>query len=115
MPYAYLLRCSDDSYYAGSTWDVEGRVWQHNESDELGAAYTRTRRPVTLVWSAWFDSIEQAYAFEKRIQGWGRRKREALIRGEDDALPDLSRRAAVQRRMAGEGPTVGSPGFEARR
>ena len=113
MPYAYLVRCSDDTYYAGSTWDVDVRVWQHNHSDDLGAAYTRRRRPVELVWSARFDSIEQAYAFEKRIQGWGRRKREALIRGEYDALPDLSRRSAVQRRMAQDGPTPDSPGFEA--
>lgn len=113
MPYAYLVRCSDDTYDAGSTWALDARVWQHNHSDELGAAYTRRRRPVTLVWSAWFDSIADAYAFEKRIQGWGRRKREALIRGEYDALPDLSRRAAVQRRMSEEGPTVGSPSFEA--
>ena len=118
MPYTYLVRCADDSYYAGSTWDLEVRLWQHNESPDQGATYTRRRRPVTLVWSAWFDSIEQAFAFEKRIQGWGRRKREALIRGEYDALPDLSRRAAVQRREAdraeGSGPTSGSPGFEAR-
>ena len=64
---------------------------------------------MVLVWCCWFDSIEQAFGFEKRVQGWNRRKREALIRGEYDALPDLSRRAAVQRRAADvEG------GFEAR-
>ncbi len=109
MPYTYIVECSDGTYYVGSTWDVEARVWQHNSPD-LGAAYTRRRRPVVLVGSWWFDSIEQAFLFEKRVQGWGRRKREALIRGEYDALPDLSRRSGVQRRRAeGEG------GFEARR
>src|SRR4051794_27726644 len=102
MPYTYILRCSDDTYYAGSTWDVEARVWQHNSPD-LGAAYTRRRRPVVLVWCCWFDSIEQAFAYEKRIQGWNRRKREALIRGDVDALPDLSRRSGVQRRRSGDG------------
>ena len=107
MPYTYLLRCADDSYYAGSTWDLEARVWQHNSPD-LGAAYTRTRQPVVLAWACWFDSIEEAFWFEKRIQGWGRRKREALIRGEYDALPGLSRRLAVQRDAEGNG------GFEAR-
>ena len=101
MPWTYLLRCSDDSYYVGSTWDLDARVWQHNHSD-LGAAYTRRRRPVVLVWSAWFERIDQAYAYEKRIQGWGRTKREALIRGDDEMLPELSRRAAVQRRERGE-------------
>ena len=109
MPYAYIVQCSDDTYYVGSTWDVEARVWQHNSPD-LGAAYTRHRRPVELVGAWWFDSIEQAFLFEKQVQGWGRRKREALIRGEYEALPNLSRRPAVQRRLAeGEG------GFEARR
>ena len=106
MPYTYIVRCSDDSYYVGSTWDLEARIWQHNRPD-LGAAYTRHRRPVVLVWSCWYDSIEQAFLFEKRVQGWSRKKREALIRGEFDALPDLSRRASVKRRTQADG------GFEA--
>ncbi|MBM0124320.1 GIY-YIG nuclease family protein [Pimelobacter simplex] len=101
MPWTYIVRCSDDSYYVGSTWDIDARLWQHNHSDELGAAYTRGRRPVTLVWSGWFDRIEDAYAFEKRVQGWSRRKREALMRDDYAALPDLARRAAVQRRAGG--------------
>ena len=110
MPWTYLLRCSDDSYYAGSTWDIEARLWQHQYGD-LGAAYTRRRRPVELVWCVWYDRIEDAYAFEKRIQGWSRKKREALIRGAWNELPDLSRRLAVQRRMAQETEEVeGSEG-----
>jgi putative endonuclease len=107
MPYTYIVRCSDDSYYVGSTWDVEARVWQHNSPD-LGAAYTRHRQPVVLVWCCWYDSIEQAFRFEKQVQGWNRRKREALIRGEYGDLPDLSRRSAVQQRLSEGG------GFEAR-
>jgi predicted GIY-YIG superfamily endonuclease len=96
MPYTYIVRCADDSYYVGSTWDLEARVWQHN-SPTLGAAYTRRRQPVVLIWSCWFDSIEQAFRFEKQVQGWGRRKREALVRGEYDALPELSRRPGARR------------------
>ncbi|WP_110182311.1 GIY-YIG nuclease family protein [Nocardioides solisilvae] len=91
MPYAYLLRCADGSYYAGSTRNLERRLWQHNHSPE-GAAYTRRRRPVVLVWSAEFEHIGEAYAWEKRIQGWSRAKREALLRGDLDALVGLSRR-----------------------
>lgn len=64
---------------------------QHNSATD-GAAYTRHRRPVTLAWSAWFDSIAEVFAWEKRIQGWGRAKREALIRGDFEVLPGLSRR-----------------------
>ncbi len=104
MPWTYIVRCNDDSYYVGSTVDLDGRIWQHN-SDDLGALYTRRRRPVVLVWNAWFERIEDAFAYEKRVQGWSRKKREALINGDDALLPDLSRRAAVQRRAAGQDET----------
>ncbi|WP_084152300.1 GIY-YIG nuclease family protein [Nocardioides halotolerans] len=97
MPYTYMVRCNDDTYYVGSTWDLDGRIWQHNHSPD-GAVYTRRRRPVELVWNAEFDSIEQAFAFEKRIAGWSRAKKEALIRGDYDALIALSRRKGVQDR-----------------
>ena len=98
MPWTYMLRCADGTYYVGSTIDLEARLWQHNHGP-LGAAYTRKRRPVELIWSAWYDRIEDAFALEKQVQGWSRRKREALIRGEWDKLPDLSRRPSVQRRL----------------
>ena len=89
MPWTYLLRCSDGSYYAGSTRDLERRVWQHNHQG--GAAYTRRRRPVELVWTQWYESIADAYRAEKQIQNWGRAKREALIAGRLDLLPQLAR------------------------
>ena len=97
MPHVYIVRCNDGTYYVGSTWDLDGRLWQHNNSDD-GAIYTHRRRPVVLVWNAEFDSIEQAFAFEKRISGWRREKKEALMRGEYDALPELSRRKRVRDR-----------------
>ena len=91
MAWVYLLRCADGSFYVGSTTDLERRVSQHQEGE--GAAHTRHRRPVVLVWSAHFARIEDAYAFEKQVQGWGRRKREALIEGRYDDLPGLASRA----------------------
>jgi len=107
MAHTYILRCNDDSYYVGSTTDLDARLWQHNTPDQ-GPLYTRRRRPVPLVWNAWFDSIAEAFAYEKQVQGWSRRKREALIRGDFDALPDLSRRSAVQRRARDvDGPSEG--------
>jgi putative endonuclease len=89
MPWVYILRCADDSYYVGSTWNLEQRVEQHMTGH--GAAYTRSRRPVTLVFAEEFDRIDDAFAMEKRIQGWSRKKREALIDGAAERLPDLSR------------------------
>jgi predicted GIY-YIG superfamily endonuclease len=116
MAWAYILVCSDDSYYVGSTVDLERRLWEHNHSPDLGAAYTRRRRPVRLAWSAQFDSVAQAFSFEKRVQGWGRKKREALIRGQYDDLVALARRKAVQEReAAGRAGSDGSRGLEARR
>ena len=54
--------------------------------------YTRRRRPVRVVWAVQHDSVEQAFAYEKQIQGWSRRKRAALIRGDFEQLPKLAGR-----------------------
>jgi putative endonuclease len=96
MASCYILRCGDGSYYVGSTRDLPSRLAQH--SSGTGSAYTARRLPVELAWAAEFDRIDDAYFLEKRIQGWSRRKREALIRGDLEALPGLSRK----RRARGE-------------
>ncbi|MGN6574321.1 MAG: GIY-YIG nuclease family protein [Nocardioides sp.] len=101
MAWTYIVRCIDGSYYVGSTIDLERRLSEHNLGS--GAAYTRRRRPVVLVWSAEFERIDEAFAFEKQVQGWSRRKREALIAGELGSLPVLasrSRRARAWRDQA---------------
>ncbi len=90
MPWMYILRCADNSYYVGSTTDLERRLWEHNEG--IGARYTARRRPVELAYSAEFPDIRQAYAAEKQVQGWSRAKREALIRGDFEALPGLAKK-----------------------
>lgn len=99
MPWTYILECSDGSYYVGSTRHIEARLWQHNEG--LGAEYTKRRRPVRLAWSGEFETIQDAFAFEKQVQGWNRRKRQALIDGRFDQLPGLASRA--WRHRAGPG------------
>ncbi len=100
MPWVYLVECRDGSFYVGSTYDLERRLSEHNEG--LGAKYTRRRRPVTLRWSAHYDRVEDAYAAEKRLQGWGRRKRQALIDGDFGMLPGLSSRGWAARKARGE-------------
>src|SRR3954468_20847109 len=90
MAYVYMLRCADGSYYVGSTHDLEARLWQHQSG--FGAAYTRTRLPVELVWHAEYEHVGEAFTWEKRIQGWSRAKREALIRGDFAALPGLAKK-----------------------
>ncbi|MEP9394875.1 GIY-YIG nuclease family protein [Gordonia sp. VNQ95] len=100
MPgYMYILECSDDSYYVGSTRNIEHRFAQHNSGK--GAEYTRRRLPVRLVYLAEFETVAEAYGWEKRVQKWSRAKRKALIDGRYDLLPGLSRRRSA-RRLKGE-------------
>lgn len=86
-----MLRCRDGSYYVGSTRDMDVRLAQHQRGE--GAQYTRHRLPVELVWCEAFESIADAFALEKRIQGWSRAKREALIWGD---FAEISRLAHVR-------------------
>lgn len=90
MPYMYILECADDSFYVGSTWDLDRRLWEHNEGE--GAQYTRRRLPVSLVYFEDYLRIADAYAREKQVQGWGRKKRLALIEDRTGALPGLCRK-----------------------
>jgi putative endonuclease len=92
MAWTYILECADGTTYVGSTTDLERRVDQHNRGE--GARYTRVgrRRPVTLVWACEFERVEDAFAFEKQVQGWSPPKRRALIEGRLDDLPELASR-----------------------
>ncbi len=85
-----MLRCADGSYYVGVTTNLQQRIGQHQAGSVDG--YTSARRPVTMVWSEEFPSIDQAIALERQLKGWSRVKKEAVIRGDFDALPDLSRK-----------------------
>jgi putative endonuclease len=94
MPcYLYILRCADGSYYTGTYRgeDVATRVSEHNNG-HYPDAWTAARRPVELVFSEAFDSIAAAVEAERRIKGWSRAKKEAMIVGEWDKLPWLARR-----------------------
>ncbi|WP_245527715.1 GIY-YIG nuclease family protein [Aeromicrobium marinum] len=88
----YILRCSDGSYYVGSTRNLAARLHAHRIG--RGAEYTRRRLPVELVFAQETEKVSEAFALEKKVQGWSRAKREALIRGDFEALPLLARRRA---------------------
>lgn len=87
--YAYLLRCADGSFYAGHTDNIEARMGQHNSG--LLGGYTSTRLPVTLVWSERFATRDEAFAAERRIKGWSRAKKMALIEGDWERIKLLAR------------------------
>jgi len=103
--WVYLLRCSDGSYYAGHTDNLEGRVWQHQQG--ICCDWTSRRRPVELVWFDTSPTREEAIAFERRIKGWTRAKKEALIKRDWKQIHELSsgrpepkRNAQVEGRVA---------------
>ena len=96
MPYTYMVKCFDGTFYIGSTWSLERRIWQHNHGkEEGGASYTGARRPVVLVYFEEYELMIDAYGREKQLQNWGRKKRVALMEG---------RIADLVKRMPPDGP-----------
>ena len=90
--FVYMLRCRDGSYYVGLTrTGLDKRIGEHQDGRFKG--YTHSRRPVELVWSQEFQWLKDAIECERRLKGWRREKKEALIKGDYDALRVLSRTA----------------------
>ena len=88
--FVYILRCADRSYYVGSArGSLERRIAEHH-AGSLGG-YTKSRRPVTLVYAQEFDRITDAIAAERQVKGWSRAKKEALMAGDMNALRNLAR------------------------
>lgn len=87
--WVYILRCSDGSYYTGSTSDIEKRISEHDNGIIKG--YTSKRIPVELVFSEIFEDVYNAISAERQIKGWTRAKKEALINGDFQLLHELSK------------------------
>ena len=88
--YMYILECSNGTFYTGSTKDLAKRIEEHENG--LGANYTKKHLPVKLVYYEEFDRIDEAFYREKQVQGWSRKKKEALICGEFSSLPKLAKK-----------------------
>jgi putative endonuclease len=101
--WVYMLQCADGRYYVGSYrgHDVETRVGEHNAGIHPDA-WTCKRRPVKLVWCQEFQRITDAIAVEQQMKRWRRAKKEAVIRGEWSALPELA--AAYARKAQRDTP-----------
>jgi putative endonuclease len=89
--FVYILKCSDGSYYVGSTTNLEVRVEAHKSGE--GGDYTARRRPLECVYSEEFETRHDAFVVERQVKGWSRAKKEALIRRDYDALPELAANA----------------------
>ncbi|GMR08926.1 MAG: hypothetical protein BMS9Abin26_1936 [Gammaproteobacteria bacterium] len=81
--YVYILRCADDSLYTGITRDLERRLSEHNHSN-TGARYTRSRRPVRLVYSEPSPSRSTASRREHQIRTLPRLQKLRLIESSPD-------------------------------
>jgi putative endonuclease len=75
----YLLRCSDNSLYTGITRDLNRRINEHNNNDRLASAYTRARRPVTLVYQESHTDRSSASKREAEIKKFTKQEKEKLV------------------------------------
>ena len=76
--WVYMLRCADGSLYTGITTDVSRRLAEHNGEAGLGARYTRSRRPVELVYAEGAGNRAQASRREAAIKRLDRAGKLAL-------------------------------------
>ena len=91
MFYVYILQCHDRSYYTGHTDNLENRLYQH-QNKIIPNCYTSTRLPVKLMYLEAFNTREEAIIAEKQIQGWSRRKKEALFNQDWKAISKYASR-----------------------
>lgn len=78
--YFYLARCGDGSLYAGTCVDVKAREAKHNEGK--GAKYTRSRRPVVMVYIERKRTLSNARKREAAVKKLTREQKEALVRSQ---------------------------------
>jgi putative endonuclease len=106
MPHMYILECIDGSYYTGSTWDLARRLSEHQSG--VGANFTAKRLPVKLVYCEYYDRVDDAFYREKQVQGWSRRKKQALIEGNKEKLVEYSRNYTQYPPVASTSSATGS-------
>lgn len=75
----YILRCTDKTYYVGSTIDISERLIRHHEG--TASTWTAKRSPAILVYYEIYDNQLSARRREKQLKGWSREKKEKLITG----------------------------------
>jgi putative endonuclease len=87
--YVYILKCVDGSYYTGVTNNLEKRYEEHKSGIDI-YCYTFSRRPLELVFYEMFNNPNDAIAFEKKLKGWTRQKKEALVYSDWNKIKELA-------------------------
>ena len=85
----YILECSDGSFYIGITGNFDKRLNQHQQG-YFKQCYTYKRRPLKVRCYIEFTDVIQAILFEKRLKGWTRAKKIALIQNDFNNLQLLA-------------------------
>ncbi len=96
----YILCCADNSYYTGHTDNFDVRMNQHLAAAE---GYVAERRPFSVVWIGEFATRAEALAFELKLKGWSRAKKDALIAGDWNLVSKLSKTSKNRRDGASTG------------
>ncbi len=78
MRFVYIVRCNDASLYTGIAKDLDKRIFDHNNS-KTGAKYTKSRRPVILIWSQKVADRNEASKLELKIKKMPKQKKEEMI------------------------------------
>ena len=84
MNYTYIVKCADSTLYTGWTNDLDKRIKAHNSGK--GAKYTKTRRPVKLVYYEEYETKNEAMSREYAIKQLSRKEKEALIVSSDNIV-----------------------------
>jgi len=88
--FVYILKCNDGSYYVGHTDNMEKRLSEHQL--KRFDNYTSNRLPVELVFVQTFGTRDEAFAAERQIKKWTRKKKEALIHSDWCKLKFLAKK-----------------------
>ncbi|PZQ53205.1 GIY-YIG nuclease family protein [Novosphingobium sp. TCA1] len=92
--HTYILRCRDGTYYVGRTDDLERRIAEHQSAAFQG--YTSRRLPAVFLWAQDFQTRDEAFAAERKLKGWSRAKKEAMMAGDWILVSELARSASPQ-------------------
>lgn len=90
--YFYIVRCSDDTLYCGQTNNLERRLKEHNFDKNKSAKYLRAKKPVKLVYSEKFSTLQEAMKREWEVKNWPRSKKLTLIQGNKSLPSRISER-----------------------
>lgn len=90
--WTYMLHCRGGYFYVGHTDNLDDRIAQHQSGSVPG--FTADHLPVTLVWSEEFQTRIEAQETERKLKGWSKAKKLALIRGDWARIAALAKGAA---------------------